>query len=341
MEKIPTLFITHRGERHQQAALGSAPPELAITMLRDPSKEEIKRHLPGMQVLITERAEMIDAEIIAAGEDLKLIQRLGSQVYDIDLEAAKAAGIPVCYLPVRMTVMVAEHMLLQLLAVAKRLRDAMHAVTLDRDWGMPPKRCTEDHFVVNFTNRKGIGTLYQQTIGILGFGEIGIELARRLKGFECTVLYNKRNRLSEAAERDLNIHYVSQDELVRQSDYVCVLLPYSPATEEFIDKHFIAMMKPGACIVNCGGSPLLNETDVRDAVASGRLGGAASDTFVWEPIRPDNPLLDLARIPDSNMVLTGHTASGSMEPTGLPERHEDYENIRRWMNGDPLIFRVV
>ncbi|NPV55219.1 MAG: hypothetical protein HPY76_00900 [Anaerolineae bacterium] len=341
MTTYPTLFITHRGARHQQAALQGAPPELEITMLRDPSKEDIVQHLPGKRILITERAQPIDAQIIAAGDELELVQRLGSQTYDIDLAAARAAGIPVCYQPIGTTIMVAEHMLLQLLALAKRLREAMHAVTLDQDWGMPPKRCTEDHFVVDFTHRQGIGTLYHQTVGILGFGEIGIELARRLKGFECTVLYNKRSRLPETAERDLAIHFASQDDLARASDYLCILLPYSPETEEFIDKDFIAMMKAGACIVNCGGSPLLNEADVRDALASGRLGGVASDTFVWEPIRQDNPLLDLARVPDSNMLLTGHTASGSLEAAGLPERFVDYTNIRRWMAGEPLLFQVA
>ena len=97
MTTHPTLFITHRGERHQQAALDAAPAELDVTLRRSPSKDEIIALLPGKEFLITERSGEIDADIIRAGHDLRLIQRLGAQTHDIDLDAARAAGIPVCY----------------------------------------------------------------------------------------------------------------------------------------------------------------------------------------------------------------------------------------------------
>ena len=123
MTRHPTLFITHRGERHQQAALAAAPTELDITMGRTPSKEQILALLPGKEFLITERTGEFDADMIRAGKDLRLIQRLGSQTHDIDLAAAQAAGIPVCYPPVRGCIMVAEHMLLQMLAWPRSARD--------------------------------------------------------------------------------------------------------------------------------------------------------------------------------------------------------------------------
>jgi len=341
MAKYATLFLTHRGERHQQSALRAAPSELEITMLRDADKQMIISHLPGKQFLITERSDVIDAEAIAAGKDLRLIQRLGSQVYDIDLEAARKAGIPVCYYPVRMTAMVAEHMMLQMLALAKRLRESMHVITLDRDWGLEPKQCDEDTFAINFTGRQEIGTLNHKTVGIVGFGEIGIELARRLKGFNCTVLYNKRNRLSDFAEADLNIRYALLDELLGQSDFVAMLLPYEPETAGCVNRSFIGKMKKGAFLVSCGASGIFNEADVRDALASGYLGGVATDTFAWEPIRQDNPLLELARQPEANIVLTPHTASGSIDPNALPDRSEDYSNLLRLLRGEPLLYRVV
>jgi phosphoglycerate dehydrogenase-like enzyme len=105
------LFLTHRGERHQESALTGAPQGFDVRILRDATRAEILRELPGKHFLITERSDVIDAEIIAAGRGLRLIQRLGSQVYDIDLEAAQRAGVRVCYLPIEMTVMVAEHTL--------------------------------------------------------------------------------------------------------------------------------------------------------------------------------------------------------------------------------------
>jgi len=145
-KKHPTLFITHRGERHQQDALGAAPAELNITMLRSPSKEEIIAALPSIEFLITERSGVIDADIIQTGKNLRLIQRLGSQTYDIDLKSAKKAGIPVCYLPVHSCIMVAEHMVLQILSLSKRLREVMDLTGYADDFGHPSKLCDEDYF---------------------------------------------------------------------------------------------------------------------------------------------------------------------------------------------------
>jgi len=335
------LFITHRGERHQQSALASAPKDFEITMLRDPAKQEIIANLPGKQFLITERSETISADIIAAGKELRLIQRLGSQVYDIDLDAARQAGIQVCYWPIRMTVMVAEHMIMQMVALTKRLRESMYAISLDKDWGIAPKHCDEDTFVLNFTKRENVGTLYKTTVGIVGFGEIGIELARRLKGFDCTVLYNKRSRLSNFAESDLNIQFASQDDLLKRSDFVAMLLPYVSETAACVNKEFIGKMKKGAFLVSCGGSGIFNEADISQALASGRLGGVATDTFAWEPVRRDSPLIEAARQPEANILLTPHTASGSIDPKIDPDRSEEYTNLVRLLKGEPLEYRVV
>ncbi|PKO04370.1 MAG: hypothetical protein CVU41_17285 [Chloroflexi bacterium HGW-Chloroflexi-3] len=335
------LFVTHRGERHQQSALAGAPKDFEISMLRDPNKADIIKNLPGKQFLITERSDVIDAEIIAAGKDLQLIQRLGSQIYDIDLAAAQKNGVKVCYMPIEMTVMVAEHMLTQMLTLAKHFREAMHVITLDKDWGIPPRKSDEDTFAINFTGRKSIGTLYHKTVGIIGFGEIGIELVRRLKGFECKVLYHKRSRLSEHAEKDLQIQYASQEDLLAQSDFVAMLLPFMPETAAMVNQAFIQQMKPGACLVSCGASGLYNEEDVANALRSGYLSGVATDTFDWEPINMDSPLLPLARDPEANIVLTPHTASGSIDPNALPDRSGDYQNLVSFIHQQPLIYQVV
>lgn len=340
MIKHPTLFITHRGERHQQAAREAAPPELEITMRRSPSKEEIIALLPGKEFLITERTGEIDAEIIAAGKDLRLIQRLGSQTYDIDLAAAQAAGIPVCYLPVRSCIMVAEHMLLQMLALAKRLREVMDLTLEANDFGQPPRRCDEDYFAYNWTGRENILGLWGATVGILGMGEIGTELARRLRGFGCTVLYNKRNPLPQAAERELNVQFAAVDDMLARSDYVCMLLPFFPETEQSLSRDFFAKMKPGSIFVSCGGSGVVDEDALAEALRSGHLYGAAVDTYTFEPIAADDPLLPLARDPHANVVLTPHTAAGTVAAAGA-ERYGDYTNLMRVLHGEPLVGRQV
>jgi phosphoglycerate dehydrogenase-like enzyme len=340
MTTYKTLFITHRGERHQQDALRAAPPELEIILRRTPSKAEVMALLPGVEFLISERSGEIDSEMIAAGKDLRLIQRLGSQAWDIDLEAARQAGIPVCYWPVYSTIMVAEHMLLQMLALAKRLREMIVIATEAGDWGQLPRRSDEDTFAYNWSKRTGLRGIYGSTVGIVGFGEIGLELARRLQPFECTVLYNKRSPLPPAAEVGLRIEFAGMADLLARSDFVCMLLPYFAETEGIVNDAFLAQMKPGAMLVSAGGSGILDEGAVARAYASGRLSGVATDTFVWEPLHPDNPLLPVARPADANVILTPHTAAGT-PPVGPPGRVEDYTNLLNTINAQPLRFRLV
>jgi len=342
MARHAALFITHRGERHQQTALGGAPPELAVTMRRSPGKDEILALLPGQEFLITERTGEIDADIIRAGKDLRLIQRLGSQTYDIDLAAARAAGVPVCFQPVAGCIAVAEHMLLQMLATAKRLRETMAIAEAAENGGRAPGKCDEDYFAYNWANVIDLRGLWQSTVGILGMGEIGMELARRLQGFGCTVLYHRRHPMPPAAERELNVKYAERDALLAQSDFVCMLLPYFPETAQSLDEAFFARMKPGACFVSCGGSGVVAEAALAEAVRTGHLFGVAADTYSWEPIRPDDPLLILARGSRANVILTPHVAAGGgTEHIEARARSGDYANLMRLLRGEALLGRVA
>ncbi len=339
--KHKTVFITDRGERHQQAALAAAPEILAITMLRRPSREELLAQLADAEFLISERSGVIDRELIQAAPRLRLIQRLGSMAYDIDLDAAREAGVAVCTWPVRTVILVAEHMVMQMLALAKHLNEVQAIAVEAGDWGQPSRRTDEDTFAYNWSGRTNIGGIYGQTVGILGFGEIGAELARRLQGFAPEqVLYHKRRRLPPAAEADLGLRYVSREELVTSSDFLCNLLPYFPETEMSLNAATFAAMKPGAFLVSCGSGSVIDEAALAQAIRSGHLGGAALDTYEWEPIRPDNPLIPLAKEPTMNVLLTPHTAAGTIA-AAAEERKGDYENIRRLLAGEPLLHRLA
>jgi phosphoglycerate dehydrogenase-like enzyme len=312
-------------------------------MLRRPPREEILKRLPEVEFLISERAGTIDAEMIAVGKTLRLIQRLGSLTFDIDIDAAREAGVPVSAWPVHGSILVAEHMLMQMLALAKRLNEATAVANEAGDWGLPLRRTDEDTFAYNWSEREYVGGIYEKTVGILGFGEIGAELARRLNGFApARILYYKRGRLPEAAEAQLGILYAPRDQLISESDFVCNLLPYAPETDMLIDAGFLARLKPGAFLVSCGSGSVIDEAALADAVRAGHVAGAALDTFEWEPIRPDNPLLPLARDPSMNVLLTPHTAAGSgTRGADKVTRSEDYENIMRVLRSEPVRHQVV
>lgn len=337
-ERAKVVFLTERSPRHQEAARAAAPAGVDVVMLRRPPSAVLAQALADADFLVTERAGEIDASLIAAAPRLRLIQRLGSLVFDVDLEAAAQAGIPVCIWPVPGCVMVAEHMIMQMLALAKHLPETAEIANAAGEWGRPARRTDENVFAYNWSERTGIGGIYGRTAGILGFGEIGAELARRLRGFApAQVLYHKRRRLPSNVEADLGISYATPDDIVAQSDFLCVLLPYMPETDGSLNAATFAAIKPGAFVVNCGSGSVIDEAALAAAVASGHLGGAALDTFEWEPLRPDNPLVALARDPAANVLLTPHTAAATL-PGG---REGDWANIRRLLAGEALLNRVA
>ena len=340
MTRHRTLFVTQRGLRHQQAAAAAAPPELDVTVLRTADKREILPLLPDMDFLVSERTGAIDAEVIAAGGKLKLIQRLGSQVWDIDAAAASRAGTPVCYWPVQTCILVAEHMILLMLALGRRLRELVKITDEAGDWDLPPKRCNEDYFAFNWSRQERQGALLGATVGILGFGEIGTELARRLRPFGCTVLYAKRRRLPPAVEAELGLAYATRDELAERADYVSCLLPNLPENNQSVDAAYFGRTKRGACFVHCGAPGTVNEADLIAALRAGLLGGAAIDCYTYEPLRPDDPLLALARDPAANLVLTPHVAAGTVAAS-RDERVRDYTNLLAVLRGEPLQHRLV
>ncbi|MFN8464869.1 MAG: NAD(P)-dependent oxidoreductase [Caldilineaceae bacterium] len=337
--KHKVVFLTQRGLRHQQQALKSAPSELDVTIFRDPPRDQLLPLLAQAEFLISERAGTVDADMIAAAPNLLLIQRLGIQTWDIDLAAARAAGVAVCSQPIEGCVMVAEHMLLQILGLLKRVREAMQIAAAASDWGRAPQRTDEDHFAYNWSKRSEIGMLSGATVGILGFGEVGLELAIRLRSFGCCLLYNKRSRLSGHVEDHYGLRYVAPDEIAGRCDIVCSLLPYQGPRVP-LDGAFFARMKYGAYFVHCGSGAVVDEGALIAALHAGHLAGAALDTYTFEPLRPDDPLLELARDPMSNLILTPHVAGGGIT-AGARGRVQDYDNILALLHAQPLQHQIA
>ncbi len=363
-----TLFLTTRAAFHQQAARVAAPPELALTFLDPNDRPAILAALPEVEFLITERVGVIDGELLRAGRNLKLVQRLGSQTWDIDLEAARSLGLPACCWPSWTCANVAEHLVWQMLALAKRANELQQIATQDwshgrpglqpytsggenrrapsatyietKDWGIKTKRSDENTFAYNWSKRENLRSLRHSTVGILGFGEIGFELVQRLKNFECRMLYHKRHRLPAHVEEENNLAFAVPTELAAQSDFMACLLPYSAETDQSLSAAFFAGMKFGAFFAHCGAGGVVDETALIETLRSGHLAGAALDTFTHEPLPPADPLLALARDPTHNVILTPHIAAGNSAEYRL-ERAEAFANVLAVLRGEELRYRLV
>ncbi len=339
MSPYKTVFTTERGLRHQEAALQAAPDILDIVMLRQPDRETLKKALADADYLISERVGVIDADILRAASRLKLILRLGSLTHDIDTAAAREADVVVCRWPVITVIRVAEHLMLQMLALSKKLRESEAiALAASDQWG-ESRRTDEDTFAYNWSGRENVEGLWGKTIGIIGFGEIGAELARRLQGWDVRILYHKRRPLPVCVEETLQIRYVDEETLFAESDYMVVLLPYFAETDMKIGESALARMKSGAYLVGCGSGSVIDEAALARAVISGHLAGAALDTFEWEPICAHNPLIAAAKR-GHNVLLTPHIAAGGAAAAAIARR-QDYTNILNHIAGQPLRYRIV
>jgi lactate dehydrogenase-like 2-hydroxyacid dehydrogenase len=150
--------------------------------------------------------------------------------------------------------------------------------------------------------------LHHATVGIAGLGRIGQAIARRLRGFDCKVLYTTRTRLDPQTENELKVSHVSKDDLLRQSDIVILILPYTPQTHYWIGKAEIEKMKPSAVLINMARGGIVDDTALAAALKERRIWAAGLDVYENEP-KVNPALFEL-----ENVVLSPHIASAT-EPT--------------------------
>lgn len=327
----PVLFLTDRAVRHQQQALVAAPVALSVTIRRRPNAAELATLLPTAEFIVSERSETVSAAMIAQAPNLRLIVRLGSLPVGIDLAAAHAAGVRVTMQSVLSTSFVAEHVLMLALAVIKRASRSFW-LTAHAEPGQAARRTDEDTFAFNWLKLDGIGGLYGRSIAIIGMGEIGVELARRLRPFRpAEVRYHKRTPYPPAIEQALGLQAASLTDCVQHADLVIVLLPCAAETDQVFNADLIGQMRRGAYLVGAGSGSVIDERALIDALQRGHLAGAALDTYEYEPLPADHPLRVIARDPFSNLLLTPHVAA-----VGGGSRAADYDEISRFLAGEPL-----
>lgn len=333
-----TVFVTERSERHQQAMRDVTPPEIDLIILHVPDRDTLKHHLKDAIYLISERHGIIDADLLDSAPKLKMILRLGFQTHDIDLESAKERNIIVTYWSQASVIRVAEHCIMQMLVLLKNSMPARRiALESSDEWGAS-KRTDENTFSYNWSGLQNVQGLGGKIIGILGFGEIGTELARRLIAWDVTILYNKRHKLPESVEQQLQINYADSETVFQQSDVLVNLLPYSQQTDTFINSKRLMMMKSTAILVSVGSGSIIDEQALALALKNREIAGIALDTYEYEPLLADNPLVQFAR-KNGNILLTPHIAAGTM--SNLDERRQHYSNILRHINGEALINRLA
>ncbi|MFF2030711.1 2-hydroxyacid dehydrogenase [Arthrobacter sp. NPDC058192] len=242
--------------------------------------------LAGVQAVLSLGHIAFDARTVDHAPDLRLIARFGAGYETIDLDACTRAGVVVTNTPDAIRRPLAVAGLTLLLALSHKLL-AKDRLTRTSDWAQ------REHF-------RG-APLVGQTVGIVGFGSVGAELARLLAPVGLKVVGNNRSgRHPEAAA--LGVELLGLNELLERSDYVVLCAALTPATEKLIDAAALARMKPSAYLINIGRGKLVDTDALRDALRDGRIAGAGLDVFEPEPLLPDDDLLTF-----DNVVLSPHS----------------------------------
>ncbi|TKG70519.1 2-hydroxyacid dehydrogenase [Prauserella endophytica] len=254
----------------------------------------------------------IRAGDIAAAPRLRLIQKLGAGVDNIDVAAAERHGVAVARLAGGNAGAVAEHAVLLMLATLRGLIE-FDGATRAGQWRKERARAVT----------RGLAG---KQVGLVGFGAIGREVARRLAGFGTTVCYYDPRRPGAEVEAELRTRYRHLDELLATSDVVSLHVPLKPDTRHLLDGPRIARMKSGAVLVNTARGGVVDERALADALHRGRLAGAGVDTFEPEPPAPDSPLLSAPRV-----VVTPHQA-GAIADNVVPMLRRAVGNVASFLD---------
>jgi len=256
------------------------------------SRELIFEKIADADGIQTASNDRVDEEFLAAARNVSIIANTAVGYNNIDLEACSKRNVIVTNTPGVLDHSVADFAIGLMIAACRRMGEAERYLR-SGNWRS-----------VYLKQMLGID-VHGATLGLVGFGRIGQEIAKRARGFSMRTLYHSRNQVDANIERQLGAEFVNKDDLLRQADVVMLILPYSPATHHFIGEAELSLMKERAVLVNVARGGIVDDSALIRALKDRRIYAAGLDVFEGEPaINPE--FLDL-----ENVVLSPHIASGS------------------------------
>jgi len=290
------------------------------------NQAELLANLPGASVAVVEELTIGAKEIAAVGGSLKFVQKYGFTTRNIDGIACERAGAKLLTIRRRANISTAEQGLMLMLALARQVTQNANRISIDQlnAAGYAPTTYNRAHTPNgNWARIPNMVTLYQRQLGIVGLGEIGRELALRAIALDMPIVYTQRTRLPVEVERQYRATYLNLNELLASSDFISLHLPRDPATVNFIGERELAVIKPGAFLINVSQPNLVERIALRHTLESGRLGGYGLDTFYEEPGDADDPLIKFP-----NVIVTPHLG-GSPRWNSLDDIEEVIANLSK------------
>jgi phosphoglycerate dehydrogenase-like enzyme len=325
------FFLPEEVDHTQVYAAGHGlHPEDGVDLIPMSANVDVRKGTDA-SILIFRRGT-IDATLMDTNPSLTLIQRIGERAEMIDLAAAAARGIAVSCLPRPSLQYTAEHALLLMLALSKRLIEADEAVREDR-WDRARVH-PENGVAYNWAGLSDLHGLYGKTVGIIGLGEVGGMAAKMANAFGARVIYCNRSRLAGAREQALAVEYRPLKQLLGESDYVSLHASNLPENKGAFDASVFAQMKPGSFFINTSRGRMVDEEALADALRRGVIAGAGLDVHATEP-RPTPNIFAGMR----NVIMSPHVAGGSRQGI-IAEVATVLDNCRAALSGGEIKFRV-
>jgi phosphoglycerate dehydrogenase-like enzyme len=295
-----------------------APAGFELVLARD--KAAVDAAIGQAEFLVCYPGLKVSDAFFRAAPRLKLVQLLSAGYDDVDLAAARRAHVPVANNGGANAISVAEHTLMLMLAVSRRVI-WQHANVSGGRWrgNGPAPRMYE---------------LFGKTLGIVGLGTIGKKVARLARAFGMQAQYYDIVRLSEAEEDALGVRFRLLNELLKSSDVVSLHVPLNDSTRGMIGETELALLKPEAILINTCRGPVIDEAALYRALSDGKCFGAGLDVLDQEPPAPDNPLLKL-----DNVLLTAHFAGPTWD-NHVARFRNAFDNVQRVSRGERPLWVV-
>lgn len=281
-----------------------------------PPREEILRQTRECDGLVSLLTDMIDGALLDACPQVRVVSNMAVGFDNIDVPAATARGVLVGNTPGVLTETTADFAFALLMAAARRIVEGVDYVRAGKwqTWG-PMLLMGAD--------------IHHATLGLVGLGRIGLEMAKRARGFDMRTLYYDVYR-REDMEREMGLTYASLDDLLAQADFVSVHTPLTPETRHLMNRQRFAQMKPSAILINTSRGPVVDTEALVEALRAGQIAGAALDVTDPEPLPPEHPLVALP-----NCIVVPHIASSSGATRGKMAEIAA-RNLIAGLHGEPL-----
>ena len=295
VQRRPRVFVTRRIFPEAQELLSAVAETEVWPDDLPPSPEYLRSKVEDVDGLMTNIMDRVDADLLASGRRLKVVSQLGVGVDNVDVEEATRRGVLVGNTPGVLAKATADIGFALLMSAARRVSESER-------W------LRAGNWQIQYHPMFWLGQeIHGSTLGIIGMGQIGLEMAKRARGFDMNVLYYSRTRKPEL-EAQYGLRYVGPDALLAESDFVSLHVPLTPETRHYIGEHELRQMKSTAILINVARGAVVDPKALYTALKEGWIKAAATDVTDPEPINLDDPLLTL-----DNLVVTPHIGSASVD----------------------------